>query len=80
MSKNFVAFKTTQKRTKIEKFYINFLCGAMRNLFGSWDFFQDYCVIVTKFIIKFGKNMHKVQIYLRHCGCRSISPLNNHFL
>lgn len=40
MSKNLVSFKTTQKRMKIEKFYINFLRGAMRNLFGSQDFFK----------------------------------------
>lgn len=25
---------------KIEKFYINFLYGTMRKLFGSWDFFN----------------------------------------
>lgn len=40
MSKNFVAFKRIQKGMKIEKFYINFLCGATRKLFGPWDFFK----------------------------------------
>lgn len=40
MSKNFVAFKRTQKAMKIEKFYINCLYGTTRKLFGSWDFFN----------------------------------------
>lgn len=42
---------------------MNFLCGAMRKVFGSWDIFQDSYVIVKEFIIKFRKkNIQKIEI------------------
>lgn len=40
MSKNFAAFRRTQKGMKTEKFYINFLCDAIEKDIWLLGFFK----------------------------------------